>query len=253
MNSQASLQLPLHQAPSENTFKVSLLGTFEVSHQSRTLPGLPAGSQRLLGFLALRERSITRTLAAGTLWPEASDGHAHASLRSAILRLTRLFQESILVSFHDLRLADEITVDIRESRALAHRLLDEEALHPPTDLDQAAVAALSADLLPDWYDDWAVVEAERWRQLRLHALEAMATLLAARGRFGEAASAAMAAIQGDPLRETSHATLIRIHMAEGNQSDALEAFNKYRTLLQTELGLEPTHEFLQSLRHLQKR
>jgi hypothetical protein len=46
-----------------------------------------------------------------------------------------------------------------------------------------AVAALSADLLPDWYDDWMLVEAEDWRQLRLHALEALAGHLTAAGRW----------------------------------------------------------------------
>jgi DNA-binding SARP family transcriptional activator len=251
MDTKPPIHLAFQQPQAAAAFHVSLLGTFEVRREGRTLPALPAGSQRLLGFLALRHQSITRTLAAGTLWPEASDGHAHASLRSAILRLTRLFQEAIQVTFHELRLADEIAVDILHSRALAYRVLDENAELEPSDLDAGSIAALSADLLPDWYDDWALAEAESWRQLRLHALEALAVHLAAKGRYGEAAGAAIAAIHGEPLRETAHSTLIKIHLAEGNQSEALQAVRSYRVLLQKELGLEPTPQFLQSVRHLQ--
>jgi SARP family transcriptional regulator, regulator of embCAB operon len=54
----------------------------------------------------------------------------------------------------------------------------------------AAIAGLSVELLPGWFEDWAVLEAENWRQLRLHALEAAASILAGAGRFGEAVGAA---------------------------------------------------------------
>jgi DNA-binding SARP family transcriptional activator len=104
----------------------------------------------------------------------------------------------------------------------------------------AAVASVSADLLPDWYEDWVLVETAEWRQLRLHALEAMAGNLAAECRWAEAISAAQAAIRGEPLRETSHAALIRVFLAEGNQTEALDQFERYRSLLNSELSLDPT-------------
>jgi len=42
------------------------------------------------------------------------------------------------------------------------------------------------------------------------------------------------------LRESSHASLVRVHLAEGNESEALREFDRYRTFLFEELGLEPT-------------
>jgi DNA-binding SARP family transcriptional activator len=42
------------------------------------------------------------------------------------------------------------------------------------------------------------------------------------------------------LRESARTALIRVHLAEGNQSEALSEFGRYQTLLQAELGLEPT-------------
>jgi DNA-binding SARP family transcriptional activator len=107
-------------------------------------------------------------------------------------------------------------------------------------LGAGAVAALSADLLPHWYDDWVLMEGEQWRQLRLHALEALAGRLTAAGRWGEAIDAASAAVRAEPLRESAHTALIQLHLAEGNQSEAVREFTRYRALLRTELGLEPT-------------
>ena len=127
----------------------------------------------------------------------------------------------------------------RRSRALAHRLLDLAPLLDG-DLSADAIAALSADLLPDWYDDWAVLEAEEWCQLRLHALEALANRLLHERRFGDAAGAARAAMRTEPLQESAQALLIHVHLAEGNQSEALSVFDRYSALLWAELGLSPT-------------
>jgi DNA-binding SARP family transcriptional activator len=202
---------------------------------------LAEGSQRLLALLALRERPMKRVLVAGTLWPDVSEGRAYASLRSALSRLHGIVRDAVEVNPGDLRLASRIRVDLRESQALAHRLLDvvDQPLQR-ADLSGAAIAALSGELLPDWYDDWVLLEAEDWRQLRLHALEALAGLLTAAGRYGDAAAAALAAVKADPLRESAHAALIQVHLAEHNRSEALREFKRYQELLRAELDIEPT-------------
>lgn len=74
----------------------------------------------------------------------------------------------------------------------------------------------------------------------MHALEAMADHLVGMGRFGAAVESAMWAIRADPFRASGHAVLIRVHLAEGNQSEALRQFATYLELIVDELGLEPT-------------
>lgn len=216
------------------------MGTFRFWARGSALPAVRGGSQRLLALLGLRDRALTRASVAGTLWPEASEDHAYSSLRSALGRLSRMTRDAVVVTPIDLCLADSVVVDIRECRALAHRALDPGTTLSEEDLSAAAVTALSIDVLPDWYDDWVLAEAEEWRQLRLHALEALAQRLLADGRFGEATGAALAAVRAEPLRESARAVVIRVHLAEGNQSEALKEFASYRTMLRDELGLEPT-------------
>jgi DNA-binding SARP family transcriptional activator len=218
--------------------QVSVLGSFGFSAADGSRPALSGGSQRLLAFLALRNDAVTRGSAAGSLWPDASGDHAGSSLRSALSRLGST-RAAVAATDIDLRLADDVTVDIRESQGLARGLLEPE-FAPAIELDATTISALSRDLLPDWYDDWLLPEAEEWRQLRLHALEALSDRLASAGRFAHAMSAALAAVRVDPLRESATAALIRVHLVEGNQADALCEFRRYRALLQRELGVEPT-------------
>jgi two-component SAPR family response regulator len=163
-----------------------------------------------------------------------------------VSRLDGPTRHAVKVTAHDLSLDEGVAVDVHYSQALARRLIDRDAPLLDGDIATPAVTALSDDLLPGWYEDWAVIAAEDWRQLRLHALEAVAARLTAADRLAEAAEAALAAVRAEPLRESARAALIRVHMAEGNQPDAIGEFERYRVLLRAELGIEPTSR----LRHL---
>lgn len=218
--------------------RISLLGGFRLEDEGAAI--LPEGFQRLLAFLALRGRLVKRPVAAGTLWPVSTEEHASSSLRSALARLPESASAVVEATARDLGLSGRVSVDLWESRALAHRLLAPESSSREKDAGPGAVSDLSGELLPDWYDEWVLIEAEDWRQLRLHALEALAARLTVRRHYGDAAAAALAAVRAEPLRESPRAALIRVHIAEGNPSEALREFTRYRELLMIELGVEPT-------------
>ena len=100
---------------------------------------------------------------------------------------------------------------------------------------------LAGDVLPDWYDDWIVIQRERFRQARLHALRLRRTLVH-RGRYESAIDVGLAAVAGEPLRESAHRAVILVHLAEGNRSEALRQYELCRRLLKEQLGLEPSPE-----------
>jgi DNA-binding SARP family transcriptional activator len=220
--------------------QVSVLGSFGFSAVDGSRPLLAAGSQRLLAYLALNSEPVARSALAGSLWPEVSDERAGSSLRSALTRLGSTTRDAVSVTDVDISLADDVVVDIRSSQGLARSLLEPEIAPAVSQLGGAAISVLSRELLPDWYDDWVVPEAEEWRQLRLHALESLSALLTIEDRHAHAMGAALAALRADPLRESANAAVIRVHLAEGNQADAVREFRRYRALLQRELGVEPT-------------
>jgi DNA-binding SARP family transcriptional activator len=232
-------------------FLVALLGGFGLFWGGSVLY-VPRASQRLLALLALQGRMVKRAVVAGTLWPDSSESHAYSNLRSTLARLEGTARSALAASRLELGLAEGVAVDVHLAQALARRLLDPAVTPGQSELGMAAVAAFSATLLPDWHDDWLLIEAEDWRQLRVHALEALAGHLIAAGRWGEASGAATAAVRAEPLRESARAALIQLHLAEGNQSEAVREFTRYQALLNAELGLEPTPRLSELIQGLQR-
>ena len=201
---------------------------------------LPVPAQRLLAFVALRERPVLRAYAAETLWLESTGDRACGSLRSALWRLRRPGYELIHVSAGRLQLEPWVVVDVRELVGWARTVLD-----APDAVDELPMAnelgdAALGDLLPDWYDDWLVLERERLRELRVRALERVCERLTVIGSFGQAIEAGLAAVHAEPLRESAHRCLIGVYLAEGNQAEALRAYRVYRDLLRAQLALNPS-------------
>jgi DNA-binding SARP family transcriptional activator len=207
----------------------------------RSVAPLSDGTQRLIAALALRTRPADRGALAAELWPDALDGRAASCLRSAVARLGDAGREIVASTPNGLVLHDDVMVDVRGARAMAARLLEPRIAEPAdADVTPDAVALFSAELLPDWFDAWLEPAAEEWRHLRVNALEAQSDALRDRGRLHEAAAAARRAVEVDPLRETAQRCLIAVHLAAGNQSDAMHAYGAYRVRLDREVGLEPT-------------
>jgi DNA-binding SARP family transcriptional activator/DNA-binding HxlR family transcriptional regulator len=228
------------EVPDPVMIEIFLMGTFSICIGDEPIDTPSIGTQRILAYLALHDRPVSRLSMAGTMWPEVSDFNASGSLRSALSRLDGEARQAIHRAAGGLRLANFVNVDLRKSRALARRLVRKDAPPDEGDLGSAALAALSTELLPDWYDDWVLTEAEDWRQLRTSGLEALAGWLTIAGRYAEAAGAARAAMKAEPLRESAHACLVRVHLAEGNQSEAFRALDQFESLLNREMGLFPT-------------
>jgi DNA-binding SARP family transcriptional activator len=219
------------------TIRLSLLRGFELRVGPRPA-ALIWSVQRLVAFLALKDKPLSRAYVAEMLWPEATPSRATANLRSSLWRAKRSCRRLIAASAQHLTLGPGIAVDVRNAMACAHRLLDGAPLFD--DLDAGTLSDLSADLLPDWYDDWVLAERERYHQLRLHALDVMCERLTAAGRYGEAVDAGLAAVRAEPLRESAHQALVKAHLAQGNRWEAVRQYERCRRLLLAELGLEPS-------------
>jgi DNA-binding SARP family transcriptional activator len=214
--------------------RLALLGSFDLRVGGESVP-LPMNGQRVLAFLALQRHSLQRSFVAGSLWLDSGDDRAAGSLRSALWRLNRRHR-LVEARGERLRLAADVAVDVDDAVAQAHRVLDLAQPDCPSPRD----VLLLDDLLPDWYDDWVALERERFRQLRTHALERLCDRLIESGRFGEAVEAGLAATKTEPLRESAHRALVRVHLAEGNRSEALRQYLGFRRRLRDELGLDPS-------------
>ncbi len=220
-------------------FHLRLLDRFELRSAGLVIP-VTTGPQRLVTYLALHNRLLPRGHVAGTLWPDVPTGRANANLRASIWRLPSSCRPVIDLSTRHIKLGIDVTVDLTAAIGLAQRLMDRSKRCTEGDLSAEARSVLSYDLLPACYDDWVLVECERFHQLRLHALDALCERLTAAERYGEAIDAGLAAVCGEPLRESAHRALIRAHLAEGNYAEAGRQYELYRRILHDELGIGPS-------------
>lgn len=126
---------------------------------------------------------------------------------------------------------------------VARRLSD-----PGSHLPLCDRTLLERELLPDWYDEWVEFERARLRQLRLHALEALAGRLFECGRLNEAIETILVAITNDPLRESAYRLLIKAHLSEGNVAEAVRQYKRYSDLLRRRLNVVPSEAIKELVR-----
>lgn len=222
--------------PSQPAVSLRLTGEFELSVGSRPLTA-SHGVERMLAYLALNGRSVNRTRLACELWPTVGEKQAANSLRSTLWRSSRVCDWVVAAESDRLRLSSAVQVDVTELSGLTHRLI-----HHPTgdDLDRLPELIRFAEILPDWDDEWVAADRERFRLLRLEALERAASALIERSCLGDALIAALASVQSEPLRESCQRLVVEVHLKSGNLAEALRSYHGYRTLLRDELGIAPS-------------
>jgi DNA-binding SARP family transcriptional activator len=229
----------------DGKLRVFMQGCFAVVRDHARI-SLPHSSERLVALLALRGCPLGRDGVASSLWSRASNDRRAAALRTALWRLSCSAARGLVSTRgNELVLRDDVDIDFWRTARRAQDVVAGRV----SDADSTDVALLrdAGDLLPDWYEDWVIIERERFRELRVEALERICRDLSARGRYADAVQAGLAAVAAEPLRESAHQSLITAHLSEGNRADALRQYELLRGLLRRDLDLEPSPTLGQQL------
>ncbi|MBM2620817.1 transcriptional regulator [Actinoplanes sp. LDG1-06] len=226
------------QAGSERIV-LRMLGGPVVAAGSRLIE-IPEVSKRVLTFVTLHHGPVERRSAAGALWPGSPESRAAASLRSALWRLRATGLPLLRVGRTSIAIDERVSVDVHLLDDWATRLIT--GCPSPADLTVRPAMAEAFDLLPGWYDDWALLERERLRQRMLHAVEVLGRVLVRSGRCADAVDAVMVALAADPLRESTQRVLLEAHVAGGNLAEARRCLEAYRRLVRRELGVTPSKD-----------
>jgi DNA-binding SARP family transcriptional activator len=217
------------------TSRLRLLTEFQLLIDGNAIK-LPHSVERVLAFLGLRQAPVSRTYLAQNLWPDVTDSRANGDLRSALWRLRRL-TNIIREENRRLILAPDVDIDIVEMADLTASLM--VAPGPPA-LGRLPDLVRANTVLPGWDEEWLIVERERYHMMRLRALERSAEVFLAADDHTSALAAALALVDTEPYRETAHRLVIQIHIAEGNNAQAIRAYQSYRSLVNDELGVQPS-------------
>jgi DNA-binding SARP family transcriptional activator len=223
----------------ERTIAVHLLGRCTLTRQAHPVT-LSSASARVVAFLALHRGPQPRSYVAGNIWPEIGEARARANLRNAIWRTQPLGEDVLVCDSESVGLAPDVDVDVEAVREAAQLMLTGVAIAPPFPRPES----FCRELLTDWDDDWVLFERERLKQLCVHALEALSDVYRRAGDFIGAIDSALLAVNMEPLRESAHRAVSRVHIAEGNLASARQQFDRYERLARDELGVSPSADFV---------
>ncbi len=237
------------------TLTVRLLGSFQIEMEDRPLPHFGQRRlQALLAYLTLHQQSnCSRRLLAAALWPDTSDVQALKNLRTLLTRLRKVLPEpEQWITFGPQTLQwrrdSDFVLDVTLFQSATQQAAA-NAQGQPLDAITACEAALhaySGDLLPDWYAEWVSPLRDRLRSQYLATLELLSNLLEGQQRHGEALACARRWVQADPLHEAAYAQLMRLHLAQGDKTEALRVFQACAAALRVELETSPG-QMLQAL------
>ena len=233
-----------------------MLGPLEVWRGAAAVPVPPGRPRALLGLLLVHANTVvTADEILDELWrgdPPRTAGHA---LQVYVANLRKLLEpdrdgsgSAVLVTRRP-----GYSLVVPPERCDAHRFeqLAASGGRALADGRAAAASQILADalalwrgpVLADFVDEPFVASvATRLDELRLVATERRVEAELAVGRHAEATGELEALVRRYPFRERLWAQLMVALYRSGRQADALTAYQRLRTILAGELGLEPTPE-----------
>jgi DNA-binding SARP family transcriptional activator len=224
----------------DKVLEIHLLGAFTAKYNGRPITSLSSPRhQSLLAYLLLhRDEPQPRRLVAYLFWPDSDESQARTNFRKLLHDLRKVFPE--IDQFLE---AGGQTLVWRSDATYQLDVQDfEQAISkaPTIEGSEAALKLYRGNLLPNCYDDWILSERERLRQEYLNVLEKLVGLLERERQYSTAIAYAQQLLESDPLREEMYRRLMQLYALNGDPAGVLRTFHTCVTVLQRELGVEPS-------------
>lgn len=244
------------------TLHLQLLGDFRLEYEGGLVTAVKTPRlQSLLAYLVLhRDAPQSRQHLSFLLWPDSTEQQARTNLRKLLHELRRALpdpQRWLHADTHTLQWRPDAPFGLDVAKfedALTRAARAGDPAAETASLEQA-VDLYRGDLLPSCYDDWILPERERLRQAFTQALERLIGALEAQRAYQHAISYVQLLLRHNPLHEAGYRRLLRLHALNGDRAGALRAYHACATVLEQELGVEPssaTREAYQRLVRLEE-
>ena len=220
--------------------RLGILGPIEIWDDSGTAVSLTPQLRRLLGLLVVAAggSSVSTERIAEHVADRRTDGSV---IRTAVSRLRKSLGTRIETTTSGYRLivdADELDsarfVELCETARTAcaadrHQLLTE------------GLGLWRGRALDEFADEpWAIATAARMQELRTVAVEDLGEVLIELGRSTEAVPLLEDHVVEHPFRERPIALLMRALAASGRVTESLRWFQRFRSSMREQIGIEPT-------------
>jgi DNA-binding SARP family transcriptional activator/tetratricopeptide (TPR) repeat protein len=247
-----------------SVLRLNVLGPPEVFHDGSRLTFALRKAQALLLYLAVEGGMHLRSKLAAFLWPDSEPHDARNALRNALALLRRLLADASPAGHSHLLSEGELLglnpqapleldlAVVQQAYTAAQRFST-----PPSEPQRAALVtqvqqalALIRGLFLDgfWlreetgFDTWHEQQRQQW-QVRLQLLcERLSSWQEAGGELEPARATLLRWLALDPLAEEASQRLMRVHLARGDASAALQVYATLRARLAEELQVKPSAE-----------
>jgi WD40 repeat protein/DNA-binding SARP family transcriptional activator/energy-coupling factor transporter ATP-binding protein EcfA2 len=222
---------------------IAVLGPLAVNGDTE---GLSPRDRVVLTALAIDPGEVVSAAAlAEALWQDRAPASWKKVVQGCVLRLRQALGPKAIETVQDgYRLTEAAgDVDSQVFQRLLNRGRELLAVGQPEraryTLDEALSLWRGKPLTDLECQEAGRIEAARLTELNLQAQECRLRAALEAGRHEEVLTAAEAAVARAPLREQRWAMLAHAQYRVGRQADALRTLRRARTVLQTELGLDP--------------
>jgi LuxR family maltose regulon positive regulatory protein len=240
------------------SYRLLLFGPPRLEADGNLLPAHSWRTQRafqLLVYLALRPRGASRDDLLERFWPRqlaAGRRNFHPTL-SYIRHVLAGPKEAPILregELYRLNPAFPLACDAWEfERSLAHAGSARNAKEREAAVG-AALATSTGPFLEGWYSDWADEEQVRVRERLEKALLEWGEFKAGAAEFAEALAAFRRATELDAYRESTRLAAIECLIRLGTRREAMVEYEKLKTLLRRELGVDPLPETEEAIERL---
>ncbi|MBP1693874.1 MAG: transcriptional activator domain, partial [Chloroflexi bacterium] len=200
-------------------------------------------ARALLYYLAAQDGTTPREKLLGLFWPDEPRASAQQVLRTTLHSLRQALGDLLVTQDVFVSLDDSVRVDTKMFEAgLAGLQFDPE--HWGETLRMYRGDFLEEVDLPDnpLFEDWVIIERERFRRMAVRALTALSNWYEARQEYGQALTFLDQALSSNPLQEDLQRESIRLHYLAGDRPGAIRRYDELRRLLDREMGVPPMVE-----------
>lgn len=199
----------------------------------------------MVAYLAL-EGPTGRSRLAGLLWPDSKESTARNNLAQAIRRLKNASGAPI-VDGDDAIALRCVSSDVED----LFRAVESGAYAAIAQLGHELLAGFDLDDCPD-FDVWLRGARTRVKRAWMRGAEGALAEFEAAGDLTSAIPWAERIVEAEPLSEAGHLKLARLHLARGDASAAMSAYDTCKRTLARELGMKPSAAMLEVYRAIRE-
>ncbi len=221
--------------------EVHLLGKFEVKYNKELINISSRPAQSLFAYLILNTgTSHRREKLAGLLWPDSLEETARDNLRHALWRIRKVLPSQPKMEYllaDDLSIAFNVSVDYWLDAAALEKLSESASANEV----MAVLSEYQGELLPGFYDEWAILEREHIYSIFEHHMARLLSLLQDEKRWLDILDWAERWIKLGQKPEPAYRALMSAHAAKGDMSKVAATYERCTKSLK-EFGIEPSEE-----------